>query len=73
MCLHLVEMDRLDQPMPAALGRCTKINWLAATISGCVAYVVGFSMSYGCSVQRFGTVFKGNRNLDVFLVYPRRM
>ena len=38
----------------------------------CVAYVVvGFSMSCGGSVQRFGTVFEGNRNLDV-LVYPHR-
>ena len=66
MCLHLVVMDRVDQPMSAAdrvdqpmsaadrvdqpmsaaLGCCTKINWLEATISVCVAYVVGFSMSW---------------------------
>ena len=37
MCLHLV-MDRVDQPMSVALGRCTIINWLAATVSVCVAY-----------------------------------
>ena len=72
MCLRLVVMDRVDQPMSAALGCCTIINWLAATISVCVAYVVGFSMSWRCSVQRLGTVFEGNRNLDVLLLYPRR-
>ena len=46
MCLHLVVMDRVDQPMPVALGWCTIINGLAATISVCVAYVVAFSMSW---------------------------
>ena len=34
-------MDRVDQPMLVALGCCTIINWLAATISVCVAYVRG--------------------------------
>ena len=46
MCLHLVVVDRFDQPMPVALGCCTIINWLAATISVCVAYVVEFSMKW---------------------------
>ena len=45
MCLHLV-MDRVDQLMSVALGCCTTINWLAATILVCVAYVAGFSMSW---------------------------
>ena len=44
--VRLVVMDRVDQPMPVALGCCTTIIWLAATISVCVAYVVGFSMSW---------------------------
>ena len=75
MCLHLVVMDRVDQPMSVALGCCTTINWLAATIPACVAYVVGFSMSWRYSVQPFGTnVFEGNRKVDVcsHIVYPRR-
>ena len=42
--LTVVVMDRVDQPTSVALG-CTIINWLAATISVCVAYVVAFSMS----------------------------
>ena len=46
MCLHLVVMDRVDQQMSVALACCTTINWLAATISVCVAYVVGFFMSW---------------------------
>ena len=37
MCLYLVVMDRVDQPMPVALGCCTIINWLVATVSVCVA------------------------------------
>ena len=46
MCLHVVVMDRVDQPISVALGRCTIIiNWLAATSSVCGVYVVGFSMS----------------------------
>ena len=67
-------MDRVDQPMPVALGRCTISNRLAATISVYVAYVRGrvFHELVGGSVQRFGTVFEGNRNLDVTLVHPRR-
>ena len=72
MYLHLVAMDRVGQPMSVALGCCTTINWLVATISVCVAYLVGFSIRVGGSVQRFGTVVDGNRNLDVLLVYPRR-
>ena len=49
MCLHLVVMDRAGQPKSVALG-CTIINWLAATISVCVAYVEGFSMGWSqCS------------------------
>ena len=46
MCLHLVVMDRVDQSMSVALGCCTIIHWLAATISVCAAYVAGFSMSW---------------------------
>ena len=49
VCIYLVVMDRVDQPMPVALGCCTIINRLAATISVCVAYVVGFSMSWSYS------------------------
>ena len=68
MCLHLVVMDRVDQSMPVALGYCTIINCLAATISVCVADVVGFSMRWSwCSTLCFGTVFEENRNLDVLL------
>ena len=44
-CLNLVVMHRVDQPMSVTLGCCTIINWLAATISVCVAHVAGFSMS----------------------------
>ena len=43
--LALGVMDRVDQPMSVAVGCCTIVNWLAATISVCVAYVAGFSMS----------------------------
>ena len=58
--------DRVDQPMAIALGCWTIINWLAAIISICVAYVVGFSMSWReCSTLCIGTVFEGNQNLDV--------
>ena len=46
MCLHLVVMNRVDQLVSVTLGCCTVINWLAATISVCVAYVVGLSMSW---------------------------
>ena len=45
MCLHLVVMERVEQPMSVALGCCT-INRLGATIPVCVAYVVRFSMSW---------------------------
>ena len=45
MCLHLVVMDRVDQPMSVALGCRTIMNWSAATVSVCVAYVVGFPMN----------------------------
>ena len=46
MCLHLVVMERVDQPMSIALGCCTIIDWLAATISVRVAWVVGFCSSW---------------------------
>ena len=44
--LYLVVMDRVDQTMPVALGCGTLSNRLAATISACVAYMVGFCMSW---------------------------
>ena len=73
MCLHLVVMDRVDQQMLVALGCCTITNWWAATISVCVAYVVGLSTSWRlCSTLWYSDVFKENQNIDVLLVYPRR-
>ena len=61
--------DRVGQPMSVALGCCTIINWLAATIWVCMCGVRGkiFHELEVVLNTLFGTVFEGNLNLDVVI------
>ena len=53
MCLHLVVMGRVEQPMTVALECCIMIYWLGATILVCMAYVIGLSMGWMSCLTRW--------------------
>ena len=74
MCLHLVVVDRVDQPINISRSWMLYNNYLVGGNNFGMCGVRGriFHESEVVFNALFGTVFEGNRNLGVLLVYPRR-